>query len=155
MRAVLCFPRSNLRGGFVTKTPPFLLGAAIAAVLSVDALNVAAATETATAAAAPPTPTAGSGQAPATSAGPGAGMTPEQPPPMGPGRGRMWGPGGGHWMGPGRGQMGPGWGRGNRRLMQERWAMMQGHVQAVETHLANIEALLRELVQLQKGQKTH
>jgi hypothetical protein len=39
--------------------------------------------------------------------------------------------------------------------MQERWAMMQGHVQAVETHLANIEALLRELVQLQKGQKTH
>jgi hypothetical protein len=137
------------------KTHPSLLGSAVAAVLSVAALNVSAAAETATAGATPPPSTAGGAQAPTTSAGPGAAMNPEQAPPMGPGRGHMWGPGGGHWMGPGQGRMGPGWGRGNRQRMQQRWAMMQSHVQAVENRLANIEALLRELVQLQKGQKTH
>jgi hypothetical protein len=39
-------------------------------------------------------------------------------------------------------------------MMQQRWGMMQQRAQAMETHLANIESLLRELVQLQKGQKT-
>jgi len=44
--------------------------------------------------------------------------------------------------------------QGMREMMHERWGMMPTHVQAVETHLANIEALLRDLVQLQKEQKT-
>jgi hypothetical protein len=39
-------------------------------------------------------------------------------------------------------------------MPRQHWAMMQQNMRAVETHLANIEALLRELVQLQKGQKT-
>jgi hypothetical protein len=64
--------------------------------------------------------------------------------------------------GPGQGPMGRGWGRGMNpqmaqqhwAMMQEHWGMMQQNMRAVETHLANIEALLRELVQLQKGQKT-
>jgi len=74
---------------------------------------------------------------------------------MNPGQGPMMGPGGGPMWGPGQGPMGRGWGRGmNPQMPQQHWAMMQQNMRAVETHLANIEALLRELVQLQKGQKT-
>jgi hypothetical protein len=58
----------------------------------------------------------------------------------------------GMWRG--RGPMGPGWRGRNPQMLQQRWGMMQQNVQSIETHLANIEALLRELVQLQKGQKT-
>ena len=36
------------------------------------------------------------------------------------------------------------------QMMQERHAMMQAHMTKMETHMANIEALLRQLVELQK-----
>jgi hypothetical protein len=65
----------------------------------------------------------------------------------------VW-PGGMPGMWRGRGPMGPGWRGRNPQMLQQRWGMMQQNVQSIETHLANIEALLRELVQLQKGQKT-
>jgi hypothetical protein len=36
------------------------------------------------------------------------------------------------------------------QMMQERHAMMQAHMTKMETHMANIEGLLRQLVELQK-----
>ena len=36
------------------------------------------------------------------------------------------------------------------QMMQERHAMMQAHMTKMETHMANIEALLQQLVELQK-----
>lgn len=36
------------------------------------------------------------------------------------------------------------------QMMQERQAMMQAHMTKMETHMANIEALLQQLVELQK-----
>ncbi len=55
-------------------------------------------------------------------------------------------------MGRGQGPTMPGRGGMHRRMMQQHWTMMQQREQAIETHLANIESLLRELVQLQKEQ---
>ncbi|HID72422.1 TPA: hypothetical protein EYP38_00655 [Candidatus Micrarchaeota archaeon] len=36
------------------------------------------------------------------------------------------------------------------KMMQERQAMMQAHMKKMETHLANIEALLKQLVELNR-----
>ena len=36
------------------------------------------------------------------------------------------------------------------QMMQQRHVMMQAHMQRMETHMANIEALLEQLVELQK-----
>ena len=36
------------------------------------------------------------------------------------------------------------------QMMQERHAMMQAHMTKMETHMANIEALLQQLVEMQK-----
>jgi hypothetical protein len=101
---------------------------------------------TTTPAATPPTATPSAGQTSPRGPGSGAAVTSGQGPMVWPGgMPRMWG---------GRGPMGTGWRGMNPQMMQERYGMMQQHAQAIETHLANIEALLRELVQLQKGQKT-
>jgi hypothetical protein len=113
--------------------------------LSVVGLSAGAAGPEITAlVAVPATATAGAGQQPVI--GPGAAVTPGQGP-------MVW-PGGMPGMWRGRGPMGPGWRGRNPQMLQQRWGMMQQNVQSIETHLANIEALLRELVQLQKGQKT-
>ena len=38
----------------------------------------------------------------------------------------------------------------NPKMMQQKMAMKQAHMKKMEAHLANIEALLRELVEMQK-----
>lgn len=130
-----------------THHSPLAAATVMAFALSVVGMSAGAAgPETTAPAAAPATATAGTGQQPATGPGPGAAVTPGQGP-------MVW-PGGMPGMWRGRGPMGPGWRGRNPQMLQQRWGMMQQNVQSIETHLANIEALLRELVQLQKGQKT-
>jgi hypothetical protein len=131
-----------------THHSPLAAAITLAFALSAAGMSAGAAGPGTTApAAAPPTATPGAGQMPPLGPWPGAGMNP--------GQGSMMGPGGGPMWGPGQGPRGRGWGRGmNPQMMQEHWGMMQQRAQAIETHLTNIESLLRELVQLQKGQKT-
>jgi hypothetical protein len=123
-----------------THHSPLAAAITLAFALSAAGMSAGAAGPGTTApAAAPPTATPGAGQMPPLGPWPGAGMNPGQ----------------GSMMGPGQGPRGRGWGRGmNPQMMQEHWGMMQQNVQAIETHLTNIESLLRELVQLQKGPNT-
>lgn len=58
----------------------------------------------------------------------------------------MQGGQGGMMQGPGRGM-----GMMNPEMMKQRQAMKQAHMAKMEGHLANIEALLRELVELNKA----
>jgi len=64
--------------------------------------------------------------------------------PMAPGQGGMMGKGAMPMMDPQQGGM------MNPQMMKNMMAMRQKHMQTMETHLANIEALLRQLVELQK-----
>lgn len=118
-------------------TMPLTIGLTLAATLLGGSVPVLAADEAVTAPVAPPAVSA-----------------PEMPgPPMPGAMGRM------PWEGPmgGPGHMGPGPMRGgrmgpmNREMMQQHRAEMQAQLKAMEGRLANIEALLRELVDLQKA----
>lgn len=55
-------------------------------------------------------------------------------------------------MMPGMMQGGKGMGMMNPEHMQKMMAMKQEHMQKMEQHMANMEALLKELVELQKAQ---
>ena len=66
--------------------------------------------------------------------------------PMAPGQGGMMGKGAMPMMDPQQGGM------MNPQMMHNMMAMRQKHMLTMETHMANIEALLRQLVELQKQQ---